>query len=837
MIRDNMLHRSPCLRMVAFALCAAFVLTTGCMSREERLAAHLQAADQYAEDGRDREALIELRSALKLDPKSADVNYKIAEFSRERRRFQDALFYYLEAYRLDPDRVEAGLAAIPILLRNRDGTDRAEELVLELVAKYPANAMVHIRRSMVAMRQNDREAALHSALTAVELAPSLPGAYMQVGRVHIQNMLEAEDEEQSPQTLDTAELEAAYAAFQRAGELYEEDEKLQAEMQAVRVLASWPGREQDARAAFLVLLDRAKTARARDQRQAISMAMRFARRHRDEALLRGSIEQLLELDDSNMSAWAELARIEEIEGGSASSVFDTMLERRGDDPEAHAFYAAYLANKGEPDQAVAHLEKAIDDGIAPEFLLWRLVELQYQLGHDAEGSKYVDRLQEAPYAESTEARLALAYRDLKEGRNLEGVDLLRRLVGEQETVEVQHRLALAELQVGNLRAARTAIDRAIELYGSYSPALLRAKATIEHFSRDWRATLRTLRLLEQGGTPLTLEQRTMRARSLYKLDRPEAGRRVLEAVLEDPDAEVRSYLTYHQEERERNPERAKEMLLKALKKDPSDSRVLQRLARQYVREGNVDEGLMLLTRAIDSGSADKVVYRTRANLYAGLGRLPEAESDARVVLDLDPSDAGAVELLVRLYSVQQKVPEAIEELETQRKAGAATPNQLVVLGRLYLQTGNEQQARFAFEAAIEAAPDMVGVKNDLAYLLARNGMDLDRALRLAQDAQQGMAENPIVADTLGYVYLRKGLAEPALRQFEYAIALWERGGESNAGFYYHLGLALKALDRNSEAVTAFQRCLEISPDFPDAENVRRELDAAQGLVGESSSSG
>mgnify|MGYP000514806218 CR=1 FL=1 len=47
-------------------------------------------------------------------------------------------------------------------------------------------------------------------------------------------------------------------------------------------------------------------------------------------------------------------------------------------------------------------------------------------------------------------------------------------------------------------------------------------------------------------------------------------------------------------------------------------------------------------------------------------------------------------------------------------------------------------------------------KNNLAYLLAKEGAELDRALRLAREAVGELSEAPELLDTLGYVYYRMG---------------------------------------------------------------------------------
>jgi tetratricopeptide (TPR) repeat protein len=117
---------------------------------------------------------------------------------------------------------------------------------------------------------------------------------------------------------------------------------------------------------------------------------------------------------------------------------------------------------------------------------------------------------------------------------------------------------------------------------------------------------------------------------------------------------------------------------------------------------------------------------------------------------------------------------------------------------------------------------LAGAKNDLAYLLTEQGIDLERAMSLARDASEAFPENPQALHTLGFAMLENDLAEPAVEQLREAIALAAEGQEVPPIFFFHLGLAYKAAGRDDEATDAFERALG-GADFPEAEDVRREL--------------
>src|SRR5262245_49194404 len=117
------------------------------MSSEERIANHLERARVYQEAQQPNQALIELQSALRLDPQSAETNFLIGELMKKMERYDDAIFFYEEAHRIDPARDDAKLG-IAFLLRFSD-TDRSQKLIEEVLAHNPKDVSAHLLRSDV----------------------------------------------------------------------------------------------------------------------------------------------------------------------------------------------------------------------------------------------------------------------------------------------------------------------------------------------------------------------------------------------------------------------------------------------------------------------------------------------------------------------------------------------------------------------------------------------------------------------------------------------------------------------------------------------------------------
>jgi tetratricopeptide (TPR) repeat protein len=96
---------------------------------------------------------------------------------------------------------------------------------------------------------------------------------------------------------------------------------------------------------------------------------------------------------------------------------------------------------------------------------------------------------------------------------------------------------------------------------------------------------------------------------------------------------------------------------------------------------------------------------------------------------------------------------------------------------------------------LQISPATPIAANNLAWLLAANGGNLDEALALSQSV---ISRNQSVAgyyDTIGWIYFKKELYSPAVEQLKKAVALDEaeanrNGQQKNAAYRLRLGMAL-----------------------------------------------
>ena len=129
-----------------------------------------------------------------------------------------------------------------------------------------------------------------------------------------------------------------------------------------------------------------------------------------------------------------------------------------------------------------------------------------------------------------------------------------------------------------------------------------------------------------------------------------------------------------------------------------------------------------------------------------------------------------------------------------------------------------------YEQALALDPGMPVAANNLAWMYAETGENLDMALQLAQAAARRLPNNPAIQDTLGWIYYKKGLATLAIAPFQKSIELEPK----NPVFHYHLGLAHLKNGDSMKARIALRDALALAPNFVGAAEAKQVLASLKG---------
>jgi membrane associated rhomboid family serine protease/Flp pilus assembly protein TadD len=213
-------------------------------------------------------------------------------------------------------------------------------------------------------------------------------------------------------------------------------------------------------------------------------------------------------------------------------------------------------------------------------------------------------------------------------------------------------------------------------------------------------------------------------------------------------------------------------------------------------EGAESQSRRALTLSEDRVEA-QIVLGTAAR---GLGLMKEAESHLRRAAELSASGSALVILAEFLESQG-----AEDRLEVYEKARSRLISEIAGLARATL--ADEQRA---------------GLRNNLAWLHAVFGRNLEEALALALRATSAFPAEPAFLGTLGVVELGLGRPSDAASHLERACDL-HRDRLSLAHDMYYYSLALSAAGRKDEADRALDRAIELDPRAP----VRRMVEGRE----------
>jgi len=250
-----------------------------------------------------------------------------------------------------------------------------------------------------------------------------------------------------------------------------------------------------------------------------------------------------------------------------------------------------------------------------------------------------------------------------------------------------------------------------------------------------------------------------------------------------------------------------------LKIEPSNPRPLARISAMYVSKNQPDLAAQRILGQIQKVPQSAAMYELLGQVYARQKSYPKAEQAFQKAISLDGNAFSAYTALARLYFEQKSFDRAQSEIEKLLKVNPRTGH--VLIGVLYQAQNNNGKAKYHYREALKLDPGMIVAQNNLAWMLCEAGEDLDEALKLAQ-AARAQSDNPDIADTLGWIYYKRGAYPSALELFQECV----KRAPENATYHYHLGMTYHKNGNRAAAKTALEQALKLSPNIPQAQEIK-----------------
>jgi Flp pilus assembly protein TadD len=208
-----------------------------------------------------------------------------------------------------------------------------------------------------------------------------------------------------------------------------------------------------------------------------------------------------------------------------------------------------------------------------------------------------------------------------------------------------------------------------------------------------------------------------------------------------------------------------------------------------------------------------------ANTYARLNDLQRTEATLRRAMDMDPVRAEPYTALAEVYLRQGRAEDALREFRALAEQQPTSVAAHTMAGIILQQLNRTQDAKESYRKTLAVDANAAIAANNLAWLMGEANENLDEALQFAQTAKSRLPGSAEVADTLGWLYFKKGLAARAVEELRLAV---ERT-PGNASFKYHLGLAYAKNGDLRLARETLEAALKLDPKAPEAAEARKTI--------------
>jgi tetratricopeptide (TPR) repeat protein len=379
-------------------------------------------------------------------------------------------------------------------------------------------------------------------------------------------------------------------------------------------------------------------------------------------------------------------------------------------------------------------------------------------------------------------------------------------------------LARGLIAKGEIEQARIQLEEAVKLRTDFL-------AGRELLARLYLSRQEASKALQEADSiikvePNHLQGHLVRSSALLLMQEREKARQELDFVTRTypQNAEARYQVGYLAWE-EKDFAKAGQVFGELHKANPKDIRGLVGVVETMAGQNHMAEALKEMETAASAEPDRRDLKIALANLYVRSERYDEAIQRYNQVLTKEPNAADVLFKIAETYRRKGDLNQAVDSF---RKSAQAAPNDaapLLQLGLLMDGTGRRDQSKPIYEQILRIQPEHAVALNNLAFIKAEEGTDLDAALGMAQRAFQAVPNSPDIADTLGWVYIKKNLNQEAVRTFTDLVKKFP----NNPMYRYHYGMALINMGDRPAAKRELQAALSNGPSKDETARIQELL--------------
>lgn len=175
-----------------------------------------------------------------------------------------------------------------------------------------------------------------------------------------------------------------------------------------------------------------------------------------------------------------------------------------------------------------------------------------------------------------------------------------------------------------------------------------------------------------------------------------------------------------------------------------------------------------------------------------------------------------------------KVAALEQQLEVLQEQGAARSDDATYffeLGNVYADLSRRDEAKAAYEAALDLDPAYVEVLVNLGALQNEKG-ETEEAIGLLEKAVEIRPDDPRAYVNLGSAYYSKGEYYEAMEHYRKAIEVNPETYEA----HYQIAVAFADAGIYREAIRSWQKVIELAPDTDAARAAQENIDVVETIL-------
>ena len=698
-------------------ICVLLVLAyAGCdwSSPEAKKTKHREQGQVYFEKEQYREALIEFKNVVQLDPKDAQSRYKLAlTFFKlgGRENLQGAFVELQKTVEIDPGNRDAQLKLGELYLLGREPA-KARKQADVILASHPQDNDALLLRGRGNLGEQRLKEAIADLEQFISVDPNNVSAFIDLAKAYAmkKNISAVDATLTKALTINPKSIDARLA------------------------LGDW-----------YVGQDRLTNAEA-------------------------EYKHAIETDRTNEYLHVKLARFYQFANrwADAESTYRELAALKPTDDKPFQYLGDLYKLMEKHEDALTSYRKAVEVNPGSTVARDTLIDYMLDLGKLEEAAQQINLIVQNN-AQDLSGRYFTGRLSLARGNAKDAITHLQEVVRSQpQLLAPRHHLGMALWANGDADQARHVLIEAVKdapgawdirtslagiylMKGSYDLAIESSQLALQANSRNVRAA----GIL--GDAYLRKGERA-KAKQVFET--------ISKALPKEPLSHYRLGIIARVS---RNDAEAIAHLEKALGANPTAIEPLTLIAAIKNAQGKPVEALERVTKQLTVSPNSPLIYNLLGEQWTLSKDTAKAEAAFKKAIELNAALPAPYLNLAGLYLRAGKIEEAAQEYETALVKNPKLVSAYIVLGMIAEHKKDFAKAIRRYEDALKINPKFAPAANNLAWLLIEQGGNSDVALSHAKIAREQLPHDPNVADTLGWIYYRIGIYLKALSLLKEAV--------------------------------------------------------------------